>query len=109
MDFTTIYNFGFYADFLFTLCTFAYPFRFFLFAVRFNQAKAIKVHLNTIVRTFPGISVLVSITFVVALGFVVVYYVLLGTLIPEMNNPLTAFLLTTSQDLFKSQSFLNLI
>ena len=68
-----------------------------------------KVHLNTIVRTSPGISILVNIIFVVALGLMVVYHVLLGGLIPEMSSPISAFLITTSQSLFKSEAFQNLI
>ena len=55
-----------------------------------------KVHLNTIVRTCPGIFVLVNIIFVVAFGFAVVYHILLGGLLLEMSNPVSAVLFTTS-------------
>ena len=104
-----MYGFDYYADLLLTLCVFAYPFRLFLFAARFNQAKPIKVHLNTIVRTCPGIFVLVNIIFVVAFGFAVVYHILLGGLLPEMSDPLSALLFTTSQSLFNSKPFNTLV
>ena len=62
-----------------------------------------------IVRIFPGITALLIILFLVSLGFSVCYYVILGNLIPEMSHFLGAFLFTTSQSLFSSEAYLELI
>ena len=106
---TTIYGLDFSANLLIGVCALAYPFRLFLFAARYPQTKPVKAHLNALVRTFPGLSVLVGIIFVVSLGFTVAFYVILGDLVPEMSDFLGAFLFTTSQSLFKSEAFLALI
>ena len=104
-----IYGFDFSANVLISVCALAYPFRLFLFAARYPQTKPIMAHLSAIVRIFPGVTGLLSIIFLVSLGFTVAFYVALGSLVPEMDDFLSAFLFVTSQSLFRSEAFLALI
>jgi len=109
VDLTSIYGLDFSANLMISLCALAYPFRLFLFAARYPQTKPIMAHLSAIVRIFPGMTALALIILFVAMGFTVCFNVILGHLVPEMNCILDAFLFTTSQSLFDSEAFLELI
>jgi hypothetical protein len=82
-----------------------YPCRLFLFLSQFKASKVLQAHLNSIVRTSPGVCVYMTLALIIAVSFTMCSILILGSYLSSFNNILSAFFHTTSTDLFQDPEF----
>ena len=82
-----------------------YPFRFFLFIARFKISSLLSAHLNTIVRTTPGIFVFLACVAIIFSGFAFCSMMLFQEYIPHMGEFLPAFKVNLTEPLLQKEIF----